>query len=44
MFEASQYMDRETACFPDIPYFLSKLDENFWIEVRLFDQLEKRAS
>ena len=44
MFEASQYRDRETACFPDIPYFRSKLNETFWIKVRLFDPLEKPAS
>ena len=43
-FEASQYMDCEPACFPDIPYFRSKLNESFWINVWWFDPLGKRAS
>ena len=43
-FEASHYMDRETAWFPDIPYFRSKLEKTFWIKDRLFDPLEKWAN
>ena len=43
-FEASQYMDRESACFPNFRYFRSKRNETFWINVPWFDPLEKRAS
>ena len=44
MFWAFQNMDRETACFPHIPYFRSELTEIFCINVLWFDPLEKWAS